>query len=576
MRPKPTIQDIQDWKQKLETDIYAAMFAKMREVRDYYQLNFSVDNIPSGFAQHIPPTAYTKIETGVNQIITDVPEVQVIESATTQKASANRDATQEFCNYCLQQWELMNDTPPAREAAKNLMVYGLGYVKGPLYLPRMWGAPPQSKEGENESDYNKRVSLYEMRKRANFPIILRAIDPLTALPDPSGRLGFVIEFYKRLAGDVKSMWPEWDMGKWQPFDEVDWLEYWDEDWRYFEADGKPILKGGVMRNLYGFVPYGMAYSGFGKSSPEGKPEDKAIGLLHPVLSSLRAEARQMSAWDAHLLLNIFGRYLTTEDPTKVIPDMSPGAINQVPSLNPANPSIALMPQAAINRDLYAYLPMVQRNIDLATVGLSLGGERPQGVGSGYHEGLLIGQGRLKFRSPRRALENIFSRALTNACYLLSRVVQEPMPLVGKKIIKPEQIEEPVVITLNFEPQDPEENDRRLQHGLAMWTQGAISWETAAKDYWRIDQPTEEFKKIMVERVLRRPEIEATLGMAAVEDWGMREMLNLIQQQEKQLGQPTGEGLGTYRVPPPRTRQRFQAPGAEGAMETPPERGEIGG
>lgn len=508
MEEKPTIKWIETLKQGLEEKVYSTMHANMKKCKAAFELDIPVV-IPEGdaFEKYIPPTAFWIVQDGATQIITDRPTVEVEAVADTKKAQENQEITQKFLEHCLLQWTLMNEVSPLQECAKNKCRYGMSCLKGPLYDTKAIG----------------------------FPLVTRAIDPLTILPDPSGRRGFIIETYKRLAMDIHASWPEWKgYDPTNPLEEVDWVEYWSPDWRCFLAGGKPVLKGEVIKNLYGFIPYDWSYSGWGTSSPDGKPEAKAMGLLNMVLSALYSEARLKTAMDNHLRQNVYQR-LRVDRGSDIRPDMSPGGVTEADENE-----VGVMPQAQINPDTFIILGSVMQDIRSATYPEALSGTRGPGVESGYFQGLMIGQGRIKFKPPTERLQLMAASCLQKHAILLKKLIKEPIPIMGKLKIRSEQIEEPVMAKVKLEPVDPMENDRRIRQGLELLTRNVISLRTMRMDYAKVSDE-EERKQILVEAVLAHPTISALMMQGAAEDWGLkREIEKMVEKMATEMAreQPT--------------------------------------
>ena len=573
---RPTTDWIKTLKDGLRDKVYPTMHANMRECKAAFELNIAVA-VPEGFEKYIPPTAFWIVQDGATQIITDRPTVEVEAVADTKKAQEGQEIVQKFLEHCLWQWTLQNEVSPLQECAKNMCRYGMACLKGPLYDANIWGRSIERKVSESDDDWKERKSAQDLERMMNFPLFTRAIDPLTIFPDPSGKRGFIIESYKRLAMDIHASWPEWTYDSKNPLEEIDWLEYWSPNWRCFLAGGKPVLTGEVQRNLYGFIPYDWSYSGWGTSSPDGKPEAKAMGLLNMALSALYSEARLKTAMDTHLRANVYQRMRITPG-SNVKLNMEPGGVTEADKED-----VDLMPQPQINPDTFVILGSVMQDIRSATYPEALSGARSPGVESGYFQGLMIGQGRIKFKPPTERLQLMAASCLQKHAILLKRLIKQPIPIMGKLTIKPSQIEEPVMAKVKLEPVDPMENDRRIKQGLELLVHRVISLRTMRMDYAKVSDEEERIQ-IMVEDVLNQPEIKALMGQGAAEDWGMKRLIEEIVRKQTQpptgmppmaptpsMGQPPGQApLPTGMPPegrqPPELDRRLQRLGAPGATE----------
>lgn len=579
---KPTIDWITTLRDGLRDKVYSTMHANMRKCKAAFELEIDVA-VPEGFEKYIPPTAFWIVQDGATQIITDRPTVEVEAVADTKKAQENQEITQKFLEHCLWQWTLMNEVSPLQECAKNMCRYGMACLKGPLYDAKLWGRSIE-REGESDDDWKERKSAQDLDRIMNFPLFTRGIDPLTIFPDPSGRRGFIIESYKRLAIDIHASWPEWKgYDSKNLLEEIDWLEFWSPYWRCFIAGDEPVLKGEVIKNIYGFIPYDWSYSGWGTSSPDGKPEDKAMGLLNRTLSALQSEARLKTAMDNHLRVNVYQRMRITPG-SNVKLDMSPGGVTEA-----EKEDVDLMPQPQINPDTFGILGSVMQDIRSATYPEALSGGREPGVESGYFQGLKIGQGRLKFKAPTERLQLMAASCLQKHAILLKRLIKQPIPIMGKLTIKHSQIEEPVMAKVKLEPVDPMENDRRIKQGLELLTRNVISLRSMRMDYAKVSDK-EEREQILIEAVLAHPTINSVLMQGAAEDWGLKRLIEKIaaEQAMAPTGVPTGVPTGTPmgQVPPPtgmppgqppeldRRLQRLGAPGSNEQMLSPAEVREV--
>jgi hypothetical protein len=80
---------------------------------------------------------------------------------------------------------------------------------------------------------------------------------------------------------------------------------------------------------------------------------------------------------------------------------------------------------------------------------------------------------------------------------------------------------------------PEEKDRRINEGLLMLEKEAISRRTIIKEFFGYDPDMQE-EQILLERVMRSPEISAILAQAIMAQTGLREhLMSLLSQQNPQ-------------------------------------------
>ena len=117
-----------------------------------------------------------------------------------------------------------------------------------------------------------------MTKRG-LPIYFIVLDPMVVYASPeeddNGIPDKVVVQYERQIKDLLVRYPDWtNPKKYEKTKEkqsATWMEYWDKDVCYFEADGESVRpnNGGIYPNPYGITPFVRKYSGFGRRSPDG-------------------------------------------------------------------------------------------------------------------------------------------------------------------------------------------------------------------------------------------------------------------------------------------------------------------
>jgi len=387
-----------------------------------------------------------------------------------------------------------------------------------------------------------------------------------------------------MAIDIHNSWPEWKgYNAENPFEQIPWLEYWSRDWRSFIADETAVLNGEVIPNVYNFSPYQYKYSGWGKSSPDGKPEEKAIGLLNPIVSALKEEARFKSAMGNHLRQNIYQPY--AKDPTLKGDEIrfGPGDVNEMPVKDGKIQGIALFPVAQINTDLFPILASYLNDIQNASGSALLSGNSPSGDASGYLQGILVGQGRIKYRAPLRGIETIVSEAIRKALYMVKYVIKQPVPFGGGKFIRPDDIMEPIIVNVSLEPVDPAEDDRKMKLGLELHSKDIISTKKMREEYAHVSDQ-EESAQILVEAIKAMPQYQALLLGEALEKYEMKSLLAKLKELEAKGGIASQAAPYMENMPnqeqanmptlPIKKQQRLGAPGSVNQLGSLPEEGVV--
>uniref|UniRef100_A0A6M3KBM6 Uncharacterized protein n=1 Tax=viral metagenome TaxID=1070528 RepID=A0A6M3KBM6_9ZZZZ len=133
-----------------------------------------------------------------------------------------------------------------------------------------------------------------------LPIILRVPDPIVVFASPNesanGVPEHVILWYELTPFIINHNFPDFQpkLGDRDQSDTVSWMEYWDKDQRYFEADGQVLVNDD---NPYGFVPFVHKLSGLGTEDAQGRMERLIVGRLKFSRDTLRRETAIISSLD---------------------------------------------------------------------------------------------------------------------------------------------------------------------------------------------------------------------------------------------------------------------------------------
>lgn len=504
--------DIKELYEELRT-VYSSMHSIFQANRNLYNLKINTA-APKNFPCIVPATAKRIIRQGVNQLITDTPVITV-ECGDTKAEQEIAGTLTEICYLLLQQWDIQNGTPPAQEIAFNLCLHGMG-VKNNIYNP----------------DYDGLEAL-----QISVP------SPINYFPDPAGKYDLIV--YNLYVGEIKEMIRKWkekypNGGFYDiPFtlrdtDNCTWIEYISaskKGWYTIEGNnGYPVSE--LKDNILGLKPTYYRYSGWGITSPDGLPEEKAIGLYDGIQSSLEAQARGWTAVDNHLRLNVYGRYLFDVDSgitqEQVNQAMIPGGATLIK--NPQS-AIVPIPEVNINRDEWSYLTILDDDIESMTYNRAVmgGGAADE---SGLKSMTRIRQASLNFRPVRRSLEIIMGEALRTAILIMKNdlVMGKAFKYSGKSSIDPSKIPEHFSIKVQYEAVDPQEDTERIRIGLDLLNQKAISIRTFLNDYLRSPNPDDEISQMLAEgAVFQEPNTRMALGAKILESMGWTEAITAMKE-----------------------------------------------
>ncbi len=524
---KPTLQSILD-EQSAREQYYGVMKARWKVCERAYDGDITI-KIEDGFEKYIPPTGSAMVDTEVDHLITRNPVVNVPPKSETKVAQETADKVEKLHQSTLTHNTVNSPQPPAKVAGKHAGIYGMFCFKGPVVDMKAF----------EKSDYFER----------RYAFLFKAINPMNLLPAPSlfwGGTGSMIEVKKKTIGEIQFEYPDFEpkpleKGQYKDTDKLDFLEWWDNDWRGFVTDGQLL---NVIPNVYHYVPYEMGFSGLGRIGDN--PEDLAVGLLWKVMGALEIEARTMSALDAIVQTHAFPKYDVEMDPAKIAGGMAkgPGGVSYIPK--DANLHFREVPN--IPPFLYDHLGNIRQDIRLGTSADVARGERPVGVSTGYQQRMLVSEVQLKFGDVLDALQYKLSLILAKTVYLMEKVITKPVSVWGKvgqksyeDMIKPDDIKGHYYCTVDLSSTKPEEEERVALAGFQMWKGGGITKKRFWEKYLRISDITTEEDQEMVERVMGQPKIIEAISAAAAEQWGMDAYIKQVTEQAKQ--QAAAQGMG---------------------------------
>jgi len=570
------ILQVKEKKTYLE-NYYNKVFSTFDSLTNYYNLSFDVGKLPADVSLYTPPTARRHIDTAVDHILGLGIRATMNLWSESQKAKVAAGDLELFGNAVIKWLQKQPRFNIIRSLVKHGFLYGMFCLRGPIYVPRLRPKAVKKMSEEDEREFQDMLTR-------TFPFHFRPVHPKNILIDPGEKPLYVIEKSTRTALSIKYSWPDWNQGDLKDTDDVEYWEYWDNNEKQCFADDKEILSGEGIKNEYGFIPYEIGYSGFGLESDTADPADLIVSMISACLESYKAEARMKTAAQAHLEYNAFGRPVI---------DKKPDADFYLPS---APGEIAVAPQvyklqnyapAQINPDFYRWMSLVQQDQERVLPSAVAGDT--SGTTSGYQLGISVGQGRIMFDGVKKDLERVLANVLQKMLVLVKDVVMEPVGVTGGFVqggvatIKPNQLDyDAQQYEVTIEAELPEEKDRRIMLGESLLRTGALSWETICRDYFGRD-PEEERGRMLVEAALENPMVKEALAIAAVQNAGMHEVLQLIQegklpsQQGNFASQQQQGSNNTQQMTPPREgdynrKLQRSAPGTGEQMSIPEARG----
>ena len=434
--------------------------------------------------------------------------------------------------------------------------------------PNMFKELVKNKLGRGESYISARHNetwVTGNKDKKGLPFILLTPEPMTVYGSPeeddcgwepnSGVPNCVIVNYKRQPLDVMLRYPSWSnpMKKVAQWDKdtkeenkyVDWVEYWDKESIYMEADGEPILKGVSQPNLYKFTPFVRKYSGFGKRSPEGKLDELIVSDIRRSRDLIREECSLRS--DIASILHIFahkpvtitmppGTELNEKDTMK---NLNLGAYSVNLLYLPDGSEIYWGDTIVPNAEMFHHLESVRGEVR----------ERHPFIMAGFPLGTSGRQQDMSATAGMRRYDTIIENTeeeVATAIEMAFEICRRIPTLKNIDGLQKADFDTQFKCRVELKADDPVEADRKATLGSRLFQQGEIDLKTNLVEYqgYTEDEADEIITNILVEKVtLGSPDIAELIGLRAAEKSGMAEDLQMLRQRRMQLEAGMTQGVG---------------------------------
>jgi len=498
---KPSVDYIRGLEGTLRQDIHATRLREQQTDQDFYDEKFQV-------AIEEP---YHIVRTGSSSKMVDL-VVEHIETANPQAFREARKPTDK-------------DIAGSKKVAK-LVNYWLDELI------------PEIDEGVR-NQVHRGEAIFHIWYDENDAIkpIVRTPDPINVFCVPHDTLvpNEVVLSYEMDVLAVKALYPEWE-----PKDlkakKVKYLEYWNADWNYVEADEKVLLD---RRNYLGFVPFVHCFSGFGKRSPEGKPESLSVGRLRKHRGVLIEECELESSIDS--IIRLYANPVMSITQTEG--DAAP-ADKEAMAAEVYAPGVTLATAYGYKREiLQADTPSPQMFQHLYQIKQRLGVEIPPVMlGLGMPEG---------GRSQDVAFEHVekkYAKLIKNLTRALTKLMSmgleifdktpQALPISVYKLTK-EDLGGYYDIEVQLNPEEAIEHDRKVMMGRILVNEGRISWKRFLTEFMgkTEDEADDIITDTLAEQhILTSPAIRGILDKEAMIKMGMGRYLKEIQEDTQMQAQ----------------------------------------
>lgn len=519
-------------------DYYAGVRGEQRIDDAYYRDVFDVPTLISPSRVQRTGRASRLIDSPVEHIFTNNPIVTRKPLKETNQAKLSALAVSAETTRWLRLAKRANPDP-LKQFPKNLMLRGEAWFQ----------------VGHNEKWVTGK------KQRQGSPIQLLTPDPVVVYGDPdneeNGVPERVIIYYESSPASFLYRFPEWTNPKNISLNDktvlISALLYMDPDQFYFEIDGE-VLKD--QKNPYGCVTFVHALSGFGTSSPDGRPEDLIVGRLRKSRDRLIRDCAIVSDIDStfHLFANRNIDVQPIDDQHEMPVGfqenyiMGKGLIHEIPYGIKITRSEEMLPEPQLfqyYRDIVAEFEMED---PLVMSGAIIGT-------SGRQQGMGLAAALSRYETIIQNTEDALATALgigLKICEKVPTLCPDEYGMTKKDIAKSYEV------SLELRAEDPVATSAKATLGSRLYQQGEIDLFTNLTQYQGKTQSEaqEIMTNILVDRVtFNSPDVAELMGLKLAEKAGLLEDLELLKQRRR-AAQGTQQPSGLVPpVPPSEMRQR---------------------
>lgn len=466
-------------KQEQVRALFGPFYTEVLEARRFYDLAFASDVVPARWAEKltalIPPTARHAVDEAVDHILftprikvqrrPSEPEKNIQEQQIAEK---KRQALGAWWNYVNSNMNIMGD------ARKTLINEGKVAIRMTLKWDMIPTSPPSGQEYKRA-----RAAYREKVKNLGedcFLWDLEILDNVSLAESPSNHREPPYAYIKYMIyrEDAKRMFPM-DMpsptedpdsetgeavssthGVWRDGNDLEKVEY-SEFWSADEHDADGVTIGGRLvrwiegvrvhdaENPYGFVPIAIEDAGFGTVRAGSAPEEKFVGMTQFMRPIFKAEAIQMTSWEAVAELTAFGLYTSrNRDENKSI-NMGPGEIIALEG-DAGQPGAEMFEAVKLPEIPAGVLQLVEKTTQLANDSLkmrTLGGQPLAGVETATEADQQIRNASAKLANPVAAMERLCARLSRWFLMTIDNCIEAPVTIFAAGL----DSNEPASVTL---------------------------------------------------------------------------------------------------------------------------------
>lgn len=484
------------------------------------------------------------VRSGLGRRIIDSPAEQMVTSNPQAFFDTSREDVVGRLGTSANGWFSMlkrQNPNPFKESLKNKLLLGVNYIR----------------VAHNESWVTGK------KEQVGLPVVFLLLDPRVVFASPEedeeGIPKRVLIMYERQYEDVIIRYPNWVRPADKPNEKVAWLEYWDADTKYCEADEVPLIH---TKNIYGVTPFTRAYSGFGRRSPDGNMSSLIVGDLRFVRNLIQEECAIRS--DISSVMHLFAHKPktlivppdTVIDKNKLSRELTFGAYDLNVLKLPTDSKFTDEQIDQPSQEAFMYLGEITSRIERYSPMIMAG--FPFGT-SGRQQDITSTAAMRRYDTVMENTETEWARAIELAYKIIDRVPTLTAPGLQKGDLKSK-----FRCEVKLRAKDPVEEDRKATLGSRLLQNNEIDPETNLIEFKGYTK--ERAREILIDTLkwkvlLGSPDIAELIGYRAAEKSGMAEDLDVLKQRRMQMeGQMKGQ-MGTQPTQSQRTR-------VQGEVETP--------
>ncbi len=522
---KPTVEEIK--KLVIACDKhYQSLWEAFDKDDEFYELNFKDRlQIPQQFFRDrvVLPTGRDAVDAFVDNIDLSNASISTNRKGISRTSEDEQEMMRRFYIGVLYRNMVEADIAPTRVVGKHYALYGTGVMKTVWDADR-WPDKPEQGKDESETDYAVRIDEWRAEIHESIPILMLPVNPRNIMLDPAygGRL-YVIERHAKICFDAQKIWPHWSNPQNKDIDAtVEYISYWDKNFRCDLVDGEPILKvkTGVDKHKYGFIPYTVFETGLGNLAADAAPEKRYVGMLRYMYDLLVSESQNFTVRDVILAREAWkGGYITGEGGQQLIPkgilDQEYGKYTWLPpGVEVRNWEMKIPPDA-----LNYHLADESNRIAAHAAPRILGGLGDAGVRSGAQERFRASLASIRYQYATESFKHGMAKVLTNCARIMKNVIPGDIPIWAKTPmddfemeIKKDKMKEPFTCYIEYRSTSEEDDYRKHDDLERMVTAGLVTRSWARKQMSNVDPKAMEEEE-MKERIRNSPGIQTVIDQA---------------------------------------------------------------